>query len=320
MTSLVVEKPASPSAAPPTTPAPHRLLGLFTPAGLVMTAALFAAFAGLFFRWFYIQHLSSSQHMEDWGHAYVIPFVSLYLVHRNRDAIARTRPAAFWPALPVLLLGIMSYFMCVVGIKNHMLQGFSIILTLFALLLLMLGPVMMRYLFLPLALLVFGVTVSERIMITVTFPLQLVASQGAYFILNVIGAIAGFSADVSGNNITVVTSTARSIPLNVAEACSGMRMVVAFFALAAVTALLGCRDWWQRVALLLLAGPVAILINIVRVAVLGLLSMYDADLATGDAHTFIGTLLLIPGLGLFLLVVWTLNKIVGDPEPRGKPA
>jgi exosortase/archaeosortase family protein len=72
----------------------------------------------------------------------------------------------------------------------------------------------------------------------------------------------------------------------------------------------------------LLAAPVAILINILRVAVLGLLSMVDANLAAGQAHTLIGTLLLIPGLMLFLLVVWTLNKVVGDrPAPEtGAPA
>lgn len=321
MTTLTPQKPAAaPTGGPPVEP---RILGFLSPEGAVMLALLSAAFFGLFFRWFYIQHLSSSAKLEDWGHAYAIPFMSGYLVWRARHKLLASPPSTFWPALPVVLLGIMSYFLCVVGIKNHMLQGFSIILTLFGLVLLMLGPRPMRYLFLPVALLVFGVTVSDIIMIQLTFPLQLIASQGAYLILSVIGAVAGFSVDVAGNTLNVITSSARSIPLNVAEACSGMRMVVAFFALAAITGILGCRFWWQRTALVLLAAPVAILINIVRVAALGLLSMADQNLASGQAHTLIGTLLLIPGLLLFLLVVWTLNKIVGDdrsPRPPGVPA
>jgi len=40
--------------------------------------------------------------------------------------------------------------------------------------------------------------------------------------------------------------------------------------------------------------------------------LWDPELSTGEAHTMIGTLLLIPGLGAFLLVVWALNRAVVD--------
>jgi hypothetical protein len=36
-------------------------------------------------------------------------------------------------------------------------------------------------------------------------------------------------------------------------------------------------------------------------------------LARGQAHTLIGTLLLIPGLFMFLGIVWVLNRLVRDP-------
>ena len=56
--------------------------------------------------------------------------------------------------------------------------------------------------------------------------------------------------------------------------------------------------------------------NIVRVAVLGLATLGDADLAQGEAHTLIGTLLLIPGLGLFLAVGWALEKIAPADQSK----
>jgi exosortase len=146
-------------------------------------------------------------------------------------------------------------------------------------------------------------------MIKVTFQLQLIASKGAWVMLSVIGSIFGFLVDLDGNTLSVGGNK-----LNVAEACSGMRMVVAFYALAATVAALGCRHWWQRVALLLLAAPVAIFMNVIRVAVLGLLSLGNVNLAAGEAHMLIGTLLLIPSLALFLAVVWTLNKLVNEDE------
>lgn len=281
-----------------------------------MAALLAVAFVGLFFRWFYTQHLSSSGAMEDWGHAYVIPIISGFLIWKAKGQLARVRFETFWPGLAPMVLGIASYFFCVVGIKNHMLQGFSMVLTIFGMALLLLGPAAMRVLFLPIAFLGFGVTVSEAIMLRLTFPLQMIATQGGYVVLNLVGALFGFSCDARGNVLEVMTSTGRKIPLNVAEACSGMRMVVAFVALGAATALIACKSWWQRILLVLLAPPVAIIVNVFRVAILGILSLRDPDLAAGEAHTLIGTILLVPGLGLFLLVVWSLNRIIA-PEPTG---
>lgn len=283
---------------------------------LVWVSFVVLGFVALFFRWFYVQHLNSSTHVQDWGHAYLVLPFSGYLVWQKREAIARTAVETFWPGLAPALLGIASYFFCVVGIKNHMLQGLSIVLTIFGLCLLLLGPRMMRLLFVPIAFLCLGITVSEIIMITLTFPLQLLASQGGYVGLALIGALGGFTADVSGNTITVIGSSGFTFPLNIAEACSGMRMVVAFAALGAATAVLSTTIWWQRVVLVLMAPVVAIFLNILRVIALGLLSFIDTKLASGEAHTFIGTVLLIPGLFIYLGIVWLLHKAQAPPAER----
>lgn len=282
-----------------------------------------AALVGLYFRWFRTQHDLSLSALQDWGHAYAVPVISAYLVWKAQKQIVRTPVEPFWPGLAPMLLGIMTYFFAVVGIKNHMIQGLALVLTIFGVALLLCGPRMMRHLFLPISFLVFGITVSQAIMNQITFPLQLLASQGGYVLLSLAGFVGGFTVDVANNVLNVTTATGESHPLNVAEACSGMRMVVAFLALGGATCLLACRFWWQRILLLLLAAPVAILINAVRVAVLGVLTLYDANLATGEAHVLVGTILLIPGLGLFLLVVKALNLIVpvdGTDPKKGASA
>lgn len=293
-------------------PTTSLVLGLFTPAGALMTALLALAFVGVFHRWLWIQALISAESIQDWGHVYAIPFISMYLIWQQRDSIVRAQKSVFWPGLAPLLIGIGGYFFSMVGYKNHMLQGFSMILSLFGLVLLMLGPALMRFLFLPIAYLVFMVAISEMIMIRLTFQMKLLAAQGAWFILSIVGAVLDFQTELQGNVLRIVTSQGKVIPLDVAEACSGVRMVIAFVALAGAVALISCRHWWQRVALLLLAVPVALLMNIIRVALLGVLSLIDPRFAEGDAHMLIGTLLLIPGLGLFMLVVWSLNRAVAS--------
>lgn len=295
-------------------------MGLFTTEGLVMALLLGAGFAALFYRWFHFQHRHSWGAPDDWGHSYVVPLISGYLIWQRRREIAALPARRFWPALAPFILGIGAYFFFVATrfTGGHMIQGWAMLLTLMSLVLLMLGPRLFAPLFLPLAYLVFGITISEAVMIKLTAPLQVIASQGAYAILSVIGAGAGFGVELSGTVIEMGTAGGR-IPLNVAEQCAGMRTVVAFFALAGATALLGCRHWWQRIALLLLAAPVATAVNVGRVAVLGLLSLADPNLSTGGAHMLVGQLLLIPGLLLFLLVLWTLKKIVRD-DPGAAPA
>lgn len=285
----------------------------FSPALGVGIALIGAAYFGLFFRWFERQALLSVDAMEDWGHAFIIPVISAFFVWRNRQRIREATPEVFWPGLAPFLLGIMSYFYAVVAIQSHMVEGFAVLLTLFGLTLLLLGPSVMRWLFIPIAYLVFGITLAEMIMITVTFQLQLLASQGAWVMLGAIGSVAGFTIDLDGNTLHLYEG-GRMIPLNVAEACSGMRMVVAFYALSVWVALTWCRLWWQRIALFLLAGPVAVLMNMIRVAVLGLLSLWNEDLATGQAHTLIGTLLLIPSLGLYLAIAWAFNRVIEPGE------
>jgi exosortase len=318
LSSLVIENPTAAASSAEALRVQRRDLAWTDPETILMGGLLLAAFVGLFFRWIWAQHLFSMEAPADWGHAYFIPLISGYMIWQKRAELAKIRPQAFWPGLAPLALGMVSYFFFV-GARvtgGHMIQGWAVVLSLFGLALLFAGPKAMRHLFLPIAFLVLGIKISEQIMIRLTFPMQLIASQGAYGMLSVLGAMFGFTVDVAGNNLTMTSASGKQIPLSVAEACSGMRMVIAFIALGAATALLSLKDWWQRVLLLLLTIPVAIFLNVIRVAVLGLLSLADEKLAAGEAHTFIGTLLLIPGLFLFLGVVWALKRVVKPAEAR----
>lgn len=277
-------------------------------------------FAWLFREWLLVQGTISFKHLDDWGHAFAVPAIAAYLLYQRRDRLLAASVKPFWPGLLPLLLGIACYVFFIVGVPTHMLQGFALVLAVFGFVLLVFGPHVMRIAIMPIAFLLFAVTISERVMIAITFQLQLIASQGGYLLLTIFGFPFGIESAVDGNIISVMDEAGVSHQLNVAEACSGMRMVVAFIALGAAVALTQCRQWWQRVAVVLLSLPVAIALNVVRVAVLGFLTvLVDPDLATGEAHMLIGTLLLIPGLAVFLLLVWILNRVVSEqPEQEAQ--
>jgi exosortase/archaeosortase family protein len=85
---------------------------------------------------------------------------------------------------------------------------------------------------------------------------------------------------------------------------------MAYIALGAAVAWLSQRFAWQRWTMLVLTVPVAVVVNIGRLTVLGLLSLRWPSLAQGQAHIFIGTLMLIPALLLLLLIGWVLDHLV----------
>lgn len=257
------------------------------------------AFIVLFHRWILTQHLHSWDKINDWGHAYVVPLISLYMVWQRRVEISSASKSPLWPGLAPMLAGIACYMFFVMGYPNHMFQGFAVVMTLASLVLLVLGPAVLRLTIVPIAFLCLGVTISEMVMLKVTFPLQMMAAKGAYFILVLVSELTSlfgyeFFVDISGQQIEITPPNGNTVPLNVAEACSGMRMVVAFIALGTAVALLSCKFWWQRIALVLLSMPVAIGMNVVRVAVLGIAALFSKNFSAGDVHMLIGTLLLIP--------------------------
>ncbi len=298
--SQAVANPSYTSSRPQERAAPHSRLW---PA--LSALAVAAAFLALFHRWFLTQHRLSLASPDDWGHAWIVPFISSYAVWKQRDTLRRLRPEVYWPGALALTLGVLCYFYFATGLPNHMLQGWSIVLSLYSLVLLLLGPALTKVLTFPIAYLLFGVTISEMVMYDITFALQLIASKGAWIALN----IAGIPTDVAGNVLSITGRDGTAIPLEVAKACSGMRTVVAFYALGTAVAYFSCPRWWQRTALLLLVGPIAVGVNILRVASLGMASRVNPALAQGEAHMFIGVLWLLPALGVFMACVWALKRV-----------
>lgn len=254
----------------------------------------------------------SAAAFEDWGHAYIVPIVSIAYIWVRRTTLRFDLAHVFAPGGVLIALGIGLYGYFSVLESNHMFQGVGMLMTLAGIALTLFGPHLFRQLAFPLGYLLLGVTISEAVMLQITWPLRILAAQGGYIALTLMT----IDVELAGNVLRITRSDGTVIPLDVAEACSGMRMVVSFIALSFAVAAFSCKQWWHRFAIVLLAVPVALFMNIIRVAVLGLVSLVDQDLAVGEAHTLIGTLLLIPAFLLLMGCVWALKKITPDPtEP-----
>ena len=259
-------------------------------------------------------------HPADWGHLLAIPLIAAWFVWVDRERLLAEPFRTTWFGLVPLVLGVGWYAMCVAGspaLWHHNLRGAGFGLALFGLAILLCGWRAMRILWFPLLyVVIFGQHVSAQLLGRLTERLQDFAAKGSWGVLNLVG----IDTDRSGNLLTVWRDGAPHT-LNIAEACSGMRMLVGFLALGVALAYTGLPRLWQRVLLVAMAVPVALVVNIMRVVTLGVLSMFDADFADGEFHSMIGMLWLFPAFFIYLGILWLLRRLViEDPEAPAVPA
>lgn len=120
-------------------------------------------------------------------------------------------------------------------------------------------------------------------------PLQLFASQVSTRIAQAFGV----SIFTEGNIIQLASTT-----LGVEEACSGLRSLAALVVMALLLGLIVCRSPWARVLLLISAFPIAVFVNVLRVAGTAILADRSPELAMGFYHTFSGWLIFLLGIAL----------------------
>ena len=98
--------------------------------------------------------------------------------------------------------------------------------------------------------------------------------------------------------------------LDVAEACAGMRLLMAFVALGVVMAYVHERPLWQRIILLASTVPIAIFCNIVRVAATGFIYvLIHPKYAQGIYHDMLGLAMLPLAFGLYGFIAWFMSSL-----------
>lgn len=101
--------------------------------------------------------------------------------------------------------------------------------------------------------------------------------------------------------------------LDVAEACSGMRLLMAFLALGVAMAYLHKRPLWQRLVLVASTVPIAILCNIIRVTITGFIYiLINPGYAQGVYHDLLGMAMLPLAFGLYGLLAYFMSNLFID--------
>ncbi len=226
-----------------------------------------------------------------WSHGILIPLFSLYLLNQNKEEILTLNPKPNYLGFVLLIACLVFYPLNIVHFQFGYLNSLVVIGVIASIVLFLGGWKLVKYSWLPVLFLIFAIPLPQRIYVRVTMPMRILAANVASTLL----ALAkGVTATANGVVIDVmVNGTRLEPPLNVAEACSGMRLLMAFLALGVAMAYLHYRPLWQRLVLLASIIPIAIFCNMVRVTTTGFIYIFgNPKYAQGIYHDMLGLMML----------------------------
>jgi exosortase len=241
--------------------------------------------------------LTSAAWTEDlYSHGWIVPLVALGLLWLRWEPFGQVPASERWMGLLLLAIGLGSRLVAA-EFSIHPLDRLTFIPSIFGAFMLVGGYSAIRWAWPALGFLVFMFPLPTVLEVSVLGTLQSIATKASAFVLQTFGIV----AVRSGNLINI---PGMGEPLNIAEACSGLRMSTIFLAMAVAMVFLIERPWWDKLVILLSAIPIALIVNVVRITITALLFMWvgqDNPAVKRIVHDWAGLLIMMP---LAMALLW----------------
>ena len=249
-----------------------------------------------------------------YSHGYMVTIFAIVLLYLKKDLLKTDAISPSWWGVPILLAGLATKL-----IATHFywewFDFLSLLPVVFGCCLLLGGWAAMRWTWTAILFLFFMIPLPHTLEIAMRSPLRGIGTQASTYFMQTIG----LPAYAEGNVIIV-----DNFHIGVVEACSGLRMLMIFFALSQAVAVLMERPVWERGVVLLSAVPIAIFSNVMRITVTGVLhvtlaestifGMSGTEFADKLFHDWAGWMMMPLALVLLWLEMWFLSHIVITEE------
>ena len=240
-----------------------------------------------------------------YAHGYLVPMFSLALLWMRQPHAARLQPSG--SAWGLVFVGLGAALQLAGGYFRHgTLEGLALLPFLGGIVLLLGGWRILGWSWPSVAFLAFMIPLPWRVENALGPPLQSIATWASTYVLQILGLMAfadGYVIHLNDAQIGVV------------EACSGLSMLVTFVALSTGAALVVKRPMLDRIVLVASSIPVALLANIARITLTGVLhESVGADAAFRFYHDLAGWLMIPLALILYWGEIWILSHLVIETE------
>ncbi len=236
------------------------------------------------------------------GYGYFIPGVAAYLAWERRHTLQPRFTRSSWWGYLLLLGGLAALLVGRAGGIQLVARG-SLVVVLVGLTSFLGGWRMARRLAFPIGFLALMIPPPTSLLLKLTWPLQLFTARFSTEVLRL------FGYPVLLNGVYIDLPTVR---LEVTEACSGFRSLIALGATALLLAYATQTRWSSRFLLIASVVPIAILANAIRVTLNILLGMYE-----GTFHSIAGWVVFV----IAAACLYSLATVLGQRmRPRSHEA
>jgi exosortase len=237
---------------------------------------------------------------DNYSHGFIVPLIAGYFIYIKRKELATAEVEPCKGGLLVILLGLAQLLVSWLGTEYFNMR-LSLIVVMAGLILFLFGREVLKIFKLPLFYLVLMIPIPYIIYDSVAFPLKLFVTKVSVAFLEMVGVV----LLREGNIIMFPTIT-----LEVADACSGLRSLMSLIALSVAYAYFIKVSTLKRWILIFSAVPFAIITNIFRVIITGLLAQWwGAKAAEGFFHEFAGLTIFVMAFVMLLGLGAILSRV-----------
>lgn len=247
----------------------------------------------------------------DNSHGLLVPAFSAWLLWHRKDQLISSPATGSWSSIAVGIVLIVAgvAFRCFGIFTRHMTpEAGSLVPCLAGIVIICGGWNGIRWAWPSVLFLVFMIPLPPILGGMLSRGLQSVATLCSTYFLQTIGIPA-----ISEGNVILLSDHS----LGVAQACSGIRMLTSFFALAVGLSLVLNRPLWERLAIIASAPVIAIASNILRISATAIAYQYGNEkMAELIFHDLAGWLMMPIGLLLLWAELFVLSRVI---EEEGNP-
>jgi exosortase len=265
----------------------------------VLVWAYGSPMAGLAFRWW---------NEPDYFHGFLVPVFAVVLLWNRRQMLESFVPqGSSWGlalfALSAAMRWASAYF------YFRLLDPLSLVPCLAGVALFVGGWRALRWAGPSIVFLVFMIPAPGLVADLLSHPLQRIGTVASTYILQTCGVAA-----VSQGNVILLTEG----ELGVADACSGLRMMMLFFAVCVGAVLMMKLAWWEKVVIVLSAVPIAVVANVIRITATGVLyQTASSELAEAMYHDLAGWFMMPLAVALLWGEMGMISRLFPAPK-RGR--
>lgn len=273
-------------------PAGRLLQNPLTWVGAGALVALGIAYYSVFYYWQYNWFRSNGYY----SHGILVPFLALYMVWMRREELRQAEVRASSGGLAVVFIAL------ALRVLGHLTQSstvssLSFLILVYGVVASLLGWHMVRLVWFPILFLGFMMPLPSTIFDEISQPAQ----EWSTIIANVILKTIGYETHRVGNVIYIPGG----FDLDVGVPCSGFKMLVSMATFAFFFAYYIRVELWRQVLLVILALPLALVINGLRIALIGIVGTKFGEEAGYAFHDWSGYLVLVVAFAvLFQLGRW----------------